>query len=505
MKKYLIIVLVIIPSFFGITSCYSDKGNYEYSNVNEVYILKDSFDLVYKVRMGSVLKVESFIDYNGYSESDVEYKWEVAIQNKPNPVYTTISTEKDLNTEIAVAPATYDMRYSVVNKKSGLTQYAKLNLEVTDAISKYTLMLLCKVPGKEGEFDISSAHEYSAVGEPSRNIYSAANGNTIKDARKLFYFATYSSPYFDIMGVLKRGGGEQLSPFDLMWQNDEKDWFFEAPEGEIEEFLCCDEFKRILYICDGQVYFCNTSYKPYKAGLKCEMSDKSPYKVKGVTMFYNSSKYARNIFWDEVGKRFIQWENKAMQLQPLAVSNIYDPNKIGDMEPIYMGASSKSRAYAIMKDKDGKLHKFIFGDDTSSYPFKLTITAHTILDSSLEFEQASAVYPSRATDALYYAVGDKIWLLNTIIDQRTLFYDFNDPKVNVVEMFHKDGYQYLFFVALNRGQVGSVYRFWIKATGYLNEDVANLFPKPKQPLDVPYEEMGPYDEIVDMQYKSKGW
>lgn len=487
-------------------SCYEDKGNYDYTTIKEIEIVKDSFDMIYKVKMGARLSIPSTINLNGYNGDDLEYKWEFSIQNKSNPVYHLISTEKDLDEEITVAPANYDVLYSVKNKKTGLSKFTKLSVEVTDAISKYTLMLLCRVPGKNNEFDISSAHEYSAIGEPTRNIYSNTNKKNIVGAKKLFYFATYGNPYFDIMGVLKKDGGEQLSPFDLSWQNDEKDWFFEPTDGiSPDEFLTCDEFKRILWICDGDVYFCDTKYKPYKAGLKQEMSDGSPYEVDGVITFYNSQKYARYIFWDKKGKRFIQWENTAKKLQPLAASSIYDPSAIGDMTPIYLGVSSKSRAYAIMKDASGKIHKFVFGDDRSSSPIKLTITEYSIMDEALEIGKASAIYPHRGIDALYCAVGDKIWLLNTIVDKRTLFYDFNDPSVKTVEMYHKDGYQYLLFVALNRGNIGSVYRFWIQSNGYLQEDMLNLFPKPKNPMTVPYEEMGPYDEIVDMQYKSKGW
>ena len=85
-------------------------------------------------------------------------------------------------------------------------------------------------------------------------------------------------------------------------------------------------------------------------------------------------------------------------------------------------------------------------------------------------------------------------------------YHFKDPDVNVVEMHTKDAYAYMMFIALNKGDKGYVYRFWISSNGMPQVPAEGLFPLPKEDdMIVPYEAMGPYDEIVDMEYKSKTW
>lgn len=490
-----------------IGGCYEDKGNYEYSVVNEVKI-EGEYESLYRLKMGTRLTIPMTLDLNGFDDSDMEYKWEFAIQNKQNPEYILVSTSKDLDEEINLAPASYDLRFTILNKKTGLSVYKRFSVEVTDAISKYTYLLLCKVPGAVDEYDISSAHEFSRVGEPVFDLYSKTNGHTIKDARSLFYYATYSSPYFDNCMVLKGGNGvEKLSPFDLTWIADESDLFFE-PEGvkNIECFLADKDFKQYFVVVDGKLHFCTTRYVPYKFGVKKDLPDGSDYYISNYGYFYNysGSKY---IFLDSKNGRFLKWENTPMSLSIVGDNQYYTAGEIKDWSVLYMGNSCKRTLFALLKDKNGVVHKYDFGDDVSSgWPFEYKILAHSTIPAEVELDKASAVYPHPNSENIFYALQDKIWLLNTATNKRVLFHDFNDSNINIVEMHIKDAYSKLMFIALNKNDEGYVYRFWINNNGMPQNPEDGLFPSPKdENMTVPYESMGPYGEIIDMEYKSKNW
>ena len=144
--------LLAILSIFQV-GCYEDKGNYDYTTVDEVTI-EGEYELVYRLKMGERLSIPITLELNGFDESQLEFKWEFAIQNKLNPEYHLLSTSKDFDEEITLAPANYDLRYSIMNTATGLTTYKRFNVEVTDAISKYTYLLLCKVPGTTNEYDL---------------------------------------------------------------------------------------------------------------------------------------------------------------------------------------------------------------------------------------------------------------------------------------------------------------------------------------------------------------
>ena len=497
--------LLAILSIFQV-GCYEDKGNYDYTTVDEVTI-EGEYELVYRLKMGERLSIPMTLELNGFDESQLEFKWEFAIQNKLNPEYHLLSTSKDFDEEITLAPANYDLRYSIMNTATGLTTYKRFNVEVTDAISKYTYLLLCKVPGTTNEYDLSSANEFSRIGEPLYNLYSKTNGKNIQNAKSLFYFATSSSPYYDNCLVLKNDGAEKLSPFDLTWVADQSELFFEPKASCDIEFLLTDKnFSQYFIVADGKLHFCTTRYTPYKFGVEKSLPDNSDYYISNYGYFYDyyGSKY---VFLDRKGGRFLLWENGAMNLSIVSSNQYYTIGELKDFSTLYMGQSCKKTLFALMKDQAGKVHKYDFGTDyTSGYPYKYVVLGHSVIPDEVELDKASAVYPHPNSENIFYAVKDKIWLLNTATNTRILFHDFKDPDVNVVEMHIKDAYAYMMFIALNKGDKGYVYRFWISSNGMPQDPAEGLFPLPKEDdMTVPYEAMGPYDEIVDMEYKSKTW
>lgn len=503
MKRY--IFLLVLLSILQV-GCYEDKGNYDYTTVNEVKI-EGEYELVYRLKMGDRLQIPMTLNLNGFDESQLEFKWEFAIQNKLNPVYNLLSTSKDFDEEVTLAPANYDLRYTITNPVTGLSTYKRFNVEVTDAISKYTYLLLCKVPGKTNEFDISSAHEFSRIGEPLYNIYSKTNGKTIQNAKSIFYFATSSSPYYDNLLVLKSDGAEKLSPFDLTWVGDQMDLFFDPKSNMDIEFLLSDkDFKQYFIVENGKLHFCTTRYTPYKFGVEKSLSDGSDYYISNYGYFYNyyGSKY---VFLDTKGGRFLMWENSPMSLNIMKDNQYYTAGELKGYTTLYMGQSCKKTLFALMKDLSGKVHKYDFGDDIAGgYPYKYVVSGHSVIPDEVEMNIASAVYPHPNSENIFYAVKDKIWLLNTATNTRILFHDFNDPDVHVVKMHIKDSYAYMMYIALNKGDNGYVYRFWISSNGMPQDPANGLFPLPKNDnMTVPYEAMGPYDEIVDMVYKSKTW
>lgn len=503
MKKYMFLLAILSVLLPG---CYEDKGNYDYTTVNDVKITGE-YELVYRLKMGEQLSIPMTLELNGFDESELEFKWEFSIQNKLNPVYHLLSTEKDFNEEITLAPANYDLRYTITNKITGLATYKRFNVEVTDAISKYTFMLLCKVPGKPGEYDISSAHEFSRIGEPLYDLYSKTNGRTIQNAKSIFYFATSSSPYYDNLLVLKSDGAEKLSPFDLTRVADHNDLFFETKPACDIEFLFTDKnFKQYFIVANGKLHFCNTSNKPYKFGVEKTLPDGSDYYISNYGYFYNyyGSKF---VFLDRKGGRFLRWENGAMNLSIMENNQYYTAGEFKGYSTLYMGQSCKKTLFALMKDPSGKVHKYDFGDDVAGgYPYKYAVLGHSVIPDELELHLASAAYPHPNSENIFYAVKDKIWLLNTATKTRILFHDFKDPEINVKEMFIKDAYAYMMYIALNKGDKGYVYRFWISSNGMPQDPADGLFPLPKEEnMTVPYEAMGPYHEIVDMEYKTKTW
>lgn len=492
-KKYYILFLFL----FTLQACYEDKGNYDYHPVKRFEIARgEESESYYRVMMGAALEIKPEIKLNGVDEKNLQFEWQV-FSKEGKTEGKVISTEQILNTDIVERPGDYYIRYKVTDTNTQLSSYLTYELQVTDGLSM-AFLLLCRVPGTTDEYDISAANEYATIGNIVRNVYSEVNGNTIHKATGLSYI-TCGRKRIDFLYLFKEKGGETLSSFDLAYQGEATDWFFEAPKDLAPTAMMGETYNGSHYIivANGGLYYIEGKYTPYKARLRMELSDKSTYQVssKGYASLANYGDYKNYIFWDEIHHRFIQWNSYAREMQTIkAVDNIFDPNQIGDMEPLFLVGGTTNRCYCFMKDQSGNVHLYVFRNSSNSYSNIVTEPLeHLILPSSLEIAKATAMYQSNSVDGLYYAVDNYIYLFNTLQKTRTLFHMDKDKTTRFVKLFHKDKYSYTLFAAANRGTTGTFFRFMLDGSGNLTQ--------PSDFLPQPWEEVGPYSEIVDMQYK----
>ena len=70
MKEYIFLLITLSILQVG---CYEDKGNYDYTTVNEVKI-EGEYDLVYRLNMGERLSIPMTLELNGFDESLLEFK-----------------------------------------------------------------------------------------------------------------------------------------------------------------------------------------------------------------------------------------------------------------------------------------------------------------------------------------------------------------------------------------------------------------------------------------------
>ncbi|MDL2319602.1 hypothetical protein LJC45_00515 [Alistipes sp. OttesenSCG-928-B03] len=143
-----VLVLVIAAGFFA---CAEDKGNYDYTKVNEVIIsgIKDVED-PYMVELDKVLEIEPQIEFSLGEESPVTYEW-VALgyetdQYKPG----TIATSKDLKLPIKGMfgrLGEYDLVFRVTNTETEVVYSHFIKMEVTGQLAK-GLIAISDIGGK---------------------------------------------------------------------------------------------------------------------------------------------------------------------------------------------------------------------------------------------------------------------------------------------------------------------------------------------------------------------
>ena len=91
MKQFIISILVIA----GLSSCYRDKGNYSYKNINQLEITFDDNESNWKVAVGDTIQITPHFEFEKDSvEEYLTYEWEFqerVLSTERNLFYIAIS------------------------------------------------------------------------------------------------------------------------------------------------------------------------------------------------------------------------------------------------------------------------------------------------------------------------------------------------------------------------------------------------------------------------------
>ena len=178
--------------FFGAVACTEDKGNYDYTPLNDLSIA--GIESAYMIERDSQLVIPVTITgTEGFDESRYEYLWYIwRVNNAADP--DTLSYEKDLNVPISVVAGSYDMRYLVTDKETDIVYTSRATLDVIDSYSQGVMAL----SSAGGEADVTFINAVNAI---STHVYREANGESAG-----------SNP----SGIFLTGGGEFVAPLVII-------------------------------------------------------------------------------------------------------------------------------------------------------------------------------------------------------------------------------------------------------------------------------------------------
>jgi hypothetical protein len=141
--KYLFICIL---GLIGFTSCYKDKGNYDYHIINHVTI--ENFDSTkgYTVFLNDTLKISPGLKWSDDpdpSDAKYTYAWSFRFRVAANAPFTdtVVSTSKDLNTLIKFLPGNYSLQYRITDKASGVTFQTRCNVTVSSKVYEGYLLM----------------------------------------------------------------------------------------------------------------------------------------------------------------------------------------------------------------------------------------------------------------------------------------------------------------------------------------------------------------------------
>ncbi len=129
------IILAAVSSV--LTACFNDKGNYTYSDINDLIIGEKGFngDTIYHLRADvDVLQITPEISYllGKEQEGNYSYEWVAVSTNKHIGERTVLGKERNLNCPIKLKADSYNLFYKVTDLSSGIVYSQQATLKVNN-------------------------------------------------------------------------------------------------------------------------------------------------------------------------------------------------------------------------------------------------------------------------------------------------------------------------------------------------------------------------------------
>ncbi len=410
----------------AVTSCFEDKGNYEYIEIDDIEV--SNYEQDYSVKSAiDILNIEPLIE-----EAD-KYTFTWSLYPEPNsgeiydkPVeHDTISVEQNLSTRIAKASGLYKLILAVQSKDTGIKEIISMNLEVTDAFSNGWYVL----KEEQNVSDIDFYNEDSSV----ENLLDIRFGKKLGGmAVSLSLMPSYA---YRVPGM-----SEQKKSTVLYATSDENTVMLDTKEMEIvmednNIFFGSSIYddKKIKYVSysetsalmvtDNSAHFINTNSGHGQFGNSLAALDGVKLSKYRYTM---PDGIMGTVVFDETNSSFKCITNFRNELKVNSYFNTtedgIDPNNM-DYDLIYMGylRSYPAFSYPLMRHKTTgemiilKMHDNAMMMDFSN-PFMQTIT----IPSTYMINNANNIAHNIDTPHLYYCIDNKVYMLDINLMQESL-------------------------------------------------------------------------------------
>lgn len=454
----------------GIGACTEDKGNYDYTRLNDLTI--GGLEKSYTVEQSERLSIAADITgVEGFDASRYDYLWYAwRINNAADP--DTLSYEKDLDVEIGIAVGNYQLRYLVTDKETGVYYKQEAELNVINSYSA-GVVVLSSVEGKANVTFINAANRVT------ENAYQTANGEVAGTNPVGIYYTGGGEWVAGTLVIATAEGSKVVNPSDFSAMMDFSEFFYISPKNQVMQCLCKSNRGYNEYvIVGGKIHnrglvFVDNLYQKYDPAIKGDY-EAAPFSMYEAGDFF---------FYDQKGKRFLyasSYDGATPVEKP--TSGDFDPT---DMQAtMTYGIAFGEDARAVMDGDDGQ--RFVIAvakreDREGSYPdtkyfYRVIPQQKLIIDRPGFADATSFAVSSQDIDFLYYAEGGKIVCVG--MQGGSVIAEFDGfaagERVDYIEFDRTEKNSTRLYVGVSDGSgaanSGSIYYLRMKSDGSLEKE-----------------------------------
>ncbi len=459
-------------------SCYRDKGNYSYEDLNEITI--DLPDQV-AVQQGMLLEVEPKLLFAlEENEENLSYEWVITVPTSADSVNVVLSTNRNFSERIDYSSGNiYPFSFKVTDNNTGVTYRKGLSLEVRTNYQPGYFVL-----EQDGEHSDISFYN-TGINEVFHNVFSEVNPEIALKSKAIDLFSVDYEGFSSPDGKVAAGNMTMLFGEDWGYVIDYRScrvisgieqMFMTAPAvirpqvlaNNIEQtstFVLINDGKIYrMYQSEGQTVFGEPLLAPDGSETACASFIGSGVNLRGLmgVLYFDEGKHrfysryqATNTTLNDVTGTYVEGSD-----------TLFYANKVNeDWELIGMpqGGMMNTCYYMVFKAPDG-IHTIKYdmaGGGFNRGPLhKVTEEDAPGMGDSPCF----AAPPMSNREQVYYANGNEIRLYDVLANTSRAIHTFPEGEEVAFIVFTTNGGLSL-TAATNNGSKGSIYTFELSHTG----------------------------------------
>jgi hypothetical protein len=458
MKKHLLFLASAIIASVLFSACYKDKGNYDYSAINQITISSSSN--TYSVMLPDSLKIDIAISQTIPSAEGLTFQW-VLFPNTSAPLTRrTIGTTQNLRAVITEDPGSYLLDFYVKDNKTGVEVLKRFTINILTALSEGWIIVEEKAAG----CDLNLITPTDVI---FRDVYSNINGSMLpagtsripeikvnRNIQSVYIISPNDMIYLNFANFLK------VSEFNS--------FFFQPPSPKPQEYFMNSDEEVLLN--NGKPY-CRNLNGP--GTIKLGIPSVGNYYMAPFELHSISSSY---IWYDTIGQRFYRQDpnNFSLLSFPSDPADPFDMNNIG-RQLLFADMNTASSYYAFLKNNQN--------DSLYAYNFKTggTGRAPVAVYAGLDapgLATAKKFVMSKTLPFLYYTNGNSIYKLDIPAKTASPVYTFPaGTEIRAMKMYvnrktssDPNNNKLIAVATLEAGSQGKVYYFPIANTGNFTND-----------------------------------
>lgn len=473
MKNRFLYILLIASV---LTSCFKDKGNYVYTEHEEITVtgIEASYD---KTSLVDKITIDPAITSN---KPGAEFKcwWGVYETNVQGaiPKVDTIARTKAIDYLVSLPAKGWVLVFGAKNIKTGYTKIVTSNINV---ITQFTRgWYVAKTESGKTDLDLYTTPTTILPVGKIENVFSLANGRKLNGmAHSLRFYSDYKSltgTSFLNTRALFVVTDQDASVVNIGTIKEIRDFnglFFSAPSVKKPDIVC-NGAQSFFLINNGRLHsIYNMSSNTGQFGVPHMVNEYNDnYKL---SRFFYTSSFGNPLFFDELSSSFFSAGGASIQLSIVRdAATTRMPANNNNKKVLYLGFKTSAAAFGVFEDKTNQnlrilstitpnTNALMIVNDTLSANDKLySATMHTLFNGD--------------ENMMYFVVGREIWSRN--LSNRFEQLQYTVPSDESVSFIRHQKYttssdapfNYNYVVVATKKGDTYVIRMFTKTSGNLN-------------------------------------